>query len=96
MKEVAPKKEASPTDVFERIVYIVPYKDKDMIEKIEEIFYSANLKAFNMKNKRELTTYLLKPEEQKSLTLDYVTGIQICDPEGRLYMLEGLRDGAMK
>jgi hypothetical protein len=28
--------------------------------------------------------------------LDYISGIEICDPDGRLFMLEGLKDGAMK
>ena len=81
--------------MLERIVFVVPYKDVETISKIEEIFYSANLKAFGLKNKRELTTHLLKPDEQESTTIDYISGIEVCDPEGRLYMLEGLREGAM-
>ena len=45
------------------------------------------MKAFGFKNIRELTTHLLKPEEQKSTTLDFISGIEVCDPEGRLYIL---------
>jgi hypothetical protein len=40
------------SDVFERIVYVVPYKDAETVKTIEEIFYSANLKAFGLKNRR--------------------------------------------
>lgn len=33
-KEDALKKEAAPLDVFERIVYVVPYKDAEMVRRI--------------------------------------------------------------
>jgi hypothetical protein len=49
-----------------------------------------------LKSRREITTHLLSPAEQQSTTLDFITGIEVCDPEGRLFMLEGLREGAMK
>jgi hypothetical protein len=67
-----------------------------MIKTIENIFYEANMKAMGLKNKREITTHLLTPHQQQSTTLDFVTGLEICDPEGRLFMIEGLRDGAIK
>lgn len=54
------------------------------------------MKAFNLKSRREITTYLLKKEEQESINLDFVTGLQITDPEGRIFILEGLRDKSMK
>lgn len=60
------------------------------------MFYDSNLKAFNLKNRRELTTYLLKKEEQDSQQLDFVTGLQIVDPEGRIFILEGLKHKAMQ
>jgi hypothetical protein len=60
------------------------------------VFYDSNLKAFNLKNRRELTTYLLKKEEQDSQQLDFVTGLQIVDPEGRIFILEGLKHKAMQ
>ena len=39
---------------------LLPYKDKENIEKLENIFYEVNMKAFGLKNKREITTHLLK------------------------------------
>jgi hypothetical protein len=54
---------------------VVPYKDPETVKKIEDIFYGANLRAFGMKSKREITTHLLKPEEQQSTKLDFISGI---------------------
>ena len=51
-------------DVFERVVYIIPYKDAETLEQVEEIFYDVNMAAFGLKNKREISTYLLKKEEK--------------------------------
>lgn len=85
MKEVPPppveKEEKEPSkDVFERIVYIVPYKDAATVKTIEDIFYNCNQKAFNLKNRREITTHLLTAQEQASKTLDYITGFEVADP----------------
>lgn len=37
---------------FERVVVFLPYKDKENIEMVENIFYDVNMKAFGLKNKR--------------------------------------------
>ena len=44
--------EEKKKDVFERVVYIVPYKDAETVEKIENLFYEVNMNAFGLKNKR--------------------------------------------
>ena len=74
----------------------MPYKDADWVKKVEEIYYSVNLRAFGLQNKREITTHVLSIEDKNSLTKDFVTGLQIVDPDGRIYILEGLREGGIK
>jgi len=65
---------------FERVVVFLPYKDKENVDKLESIFYDVNMKAFGLKNKREITTCLLKKEDKNSTELDYLSGIEIIDP----------------
>jgi hypothetical protein len=82
--------------VFERVVYIVPYRDVATVKQIEDIFYNCNQKAYNLKSRREITTFLLNAQDQASRTLDYITGFELADPEGRIYILEGLKNGAIQ
>ena len=96
-----PQAEAEPAqdvkkDVFERVVYILPYRDAEWVKRVEDIFYSVNLKTFKFNSKRELTNHLLSEADKESLSLDFVTGLQIVDPEGRIYIIEGLKEGGMK
>ena len=51
-EKVEKKEEDKSKDVFERVVYIVPYKDAETVEKIENLFYEVNMNAFGLKNKR--------------------------------------------
>jgi hypothetical protein len=46
--------------VFERVIYIIPFKSSELVAKINNVIYETNIKAFSLKNKREVTTYLLK------------------------------------
>jgi hypothetical protein len=39
---------------------------------------------------------LLSAQEQANINLDYITGFQLADPEGRIYILEGLKNGAIQ
>ena len=45
---------------------------------------------------RALTTMVLKDDEKKSLTYDYLDGFEIIDDTFRLFLIEGISTGAMK
>jgi hypothetical protein len=78
------------------VVYVVPYRDAATVRLIEDAFYAANQKALGLKSRREITTHLLSTEQQSSRSLDFVSGFELVDPEGRIYILEGLRNGAIQ
>lgn len=43
-----------------------------------------------------LSTFKLSPEQAADPNLDIITGFQLVDGKTRLFVLEGLSDGAMK
>jgi len=45
---------------------------------------------------KELKTMVLKPEQKADKNLDILTGIEVLDNDFRLFVLEGLREGAMR
>jgi hypothetical protein len=45
---------------------------------------------------RGLRTKALQEEEKRSRNLDYLDGFEVIDNEFRLFVIEGIGDGAMK
>ncbi len=43
-----------------------------------------------------MTTTVLKEEEKKSLTYDFLDGFEIIDDTFRLFIIEGIGDGAIR
>lgn len=93
---VVEKKE--PGAIYERAVYIFPYKSHAMVQKLQQAVAKINLEGLGSKdgNTLLLTTKSLTEEEKKNPDLDIITGFAFIDKECRTYMLEGLGAKGMK
>ena len=84
--------------IFERAVYIMPYKSTEFIVKLQNEINSINLEALNIQdgNLRSLTTHSFSEIERNNKDLNFIGGFEIIDNESRIYVLEGLAEKAMK
>lgn len=85
-------------EIYERAIYIFPYKSKEMVVNLQETINQINLEGLNIKEggERALTTYVLSEEEKSNRKKDFISGFEILDDEFRMFILEGLSDKAMK
>ncbi|KRX01048.1 hypothetical protein PPERSA_00796 [Pseudocohnilembus persalinus] len=91
------KKEA----IYERAVYIVPYKSEGFVEKLQEAFYQINIEQAKITQKgqiaiRVLTNKALTEQEKNDSQFDFISGFEIIDDNFRLFLLEGRGDGVMQ
>jgi len=84
--------------VFERAIYIFPYKSPEYTPKLLSIVQEINMAAFQMTggNPLFITTKALSEEEKNNRELDIVTGVEFIDNQYRTFILEGLADKGMK
>lgn len=96
----APVKVEVPEEkpIFERAVYIFPYKSPELTPTLLSIVEEINMAAFGQAggNPLFLTTKALSEEERKNKNLDIITGLEFIDNEYRTFILEGLADKGMK
>ena len=85
-------------EIYERAIYIVPYKSKEFVVTLQEMINQINLEGLNIKEGglRSLATYALSEDEKTNKKCDYVSGFEIIDDEYRMFFLEGLSEKAMK
>ena len=83
--------------IFERLIYYVPYKSPEFVEKLQNAFAEINLKVANIDvgGIRALSTKLLTEEEKNSREFDFLSGVEIMDETFRLFIFEGLSEGAI-
>ena len=84
--------------LYERVIYMLPYKSKESAPKLIELIKTINLQAFDIKDRNPyfLTTKTLTEAEKNNKNLDIITGIQIIDNEFRTFIIEGLSDRGMR
>jgi len=84
--------------VFERAIYIFPYKSPDYTPKLQSIVNEINMKAFGITdgNPLFLTTKALTEDEKKDKELDIITGVEFIDNQYRTFILEGISEKGMK
>lgn len=85
-------------EIYERAIYIFPYKSKDDVVSLQEAIDQVNMEGLNIKEGgvRALTTYALNEEEKNNKKLDFISGFEIIDNESRVFIIEGLSDKGMK
>ncbi|CAH1265877.1 KIAA1257 [Branchiostoma lanceolatum] len=100
-------KPEEPVDVkppqcpFARIIFMFPYHDKEFLHRLQAEVTAINAAALQLDQMPQhvieaaLSTYKLSVEQQKSKSLDIVTGFQVLDGELHVFVLEGLRDKAI-
>ncbi|XP_070557636.1 uncharacterized protein [Ptychodera flava] len=87
---------------FARIIYIFEYNNTKFLNQIQSLVTEINAKALSLDSmpkhviEAALSTYKLSEEQQRSRNLDIVTGFQVMDGEMHIFVLEGLRDEAIK
>ena len=84
--------------IYERVIYIIPYNSRKMVEKIQGAFRDLNLEGLGIKGGsiRDLNTKSLTELEKANRNLDVLTGFELIDSEKRMYVFEGLSNGAMR
>lgn len=84
--------------IYERAVYIFPYKSPDATIKLLSIIQKINTSAFGQEDNNTLflTTKNLTEEEKRDRELDIITGVEFIDYEYRTFILEGISDKGMK
>ncbi|XP_052781235.1 uncharacterized protein LOC128217855 isoform X2 [Mya arenaria] len=103
-QEVANKGHIETTNEcpFSRIVFRFGYKNTVMLNELQNLVTRINARALELDDMPQhvidaaLSTYKLSGIQQQSRTLDIVTGFQVLDGEMHLFVLEGLREGAVK
>lgn len=86
---------------FGRIIFKFEYRNTTLLHKLQNAVKDINAEALALRHlpphvvDAALSTYKLSLEQQTSHILDIVTGFQLMDGEMHLFILEGLRDGAI-
>ncbi|XP_066553891.1 uncharacterized protein cfap92 [Amia ocellicauda] len=87
---------------FGRIVYICRSQNCPVATRLRSEIYRINAGAFRLESYPErlienaLSCYKLKPKERESRDLDIVTGFHVQDGKMHLFVLEGLRNQAIR
>ncbi|XP_013407741.1 uncharacterized protein LOC106171815 [Lingula anatina] len=87
---------------FGRIVFIFDYKNVQFLRKLQTLVTDINARALELDTMPQhvidaaLSTYKLSLGQQRSRHLDIVTGFQLMDGVFHLFVLEGLKDGAIQ
>jgi hypothetical protein len=89
------------TPIYERAIYITPYKCYDFVPKLIKSIQTINMEMLEKIGRAEgglraLTTYAFSEADKKNKELDYIGGFQIIDNEFRVIVIEGLADEGMK
>ena len=87
----SPQNEKNENNYVERIVIITTYNDSEFLSNLKKCFEIVNQQAFNLKSPKEIYTRDLSEDEKQSLTIDYISGVQILDKSMRITFLEGLK-----
>ncbi|XP_064632936.1 uncharacterized protein LOC135491169 isoform X2 [Lineus longissimus] len=103
-EEVAAKPDIETTEQcpFGRIVFMFDYRNTSFLQKIQTLITEINAKALALDKmplhviQLALSTYKLSREQQASRALDIVTGFQVMDGIRHVFILEGLREGAIR
>ena len=85
------EKTENENNYVERMIIITTYNDSEFLSNLKKCFEFVNQQAFNLKSPKEIYTRDLSEEEKKSLTIDYISGVQILDKTMRITFLEGLK-----
>lgn len=85
-------------EIYERAIFIMPYKSKEMVVNLQETINQINLEGLKIKEGgvRALATYALSEEEKTNRNYDYISGFEIIDNEFRMFVIEGLSAFGMK
>ncbi|KAL8603356.1 hypothetical protein ACOMHN_039719 [Nucella lapillus] len=102
--QLAAKEELESTQQcpFGRIVFTFAYKNTTLLHQLQHLITTMNAKALDLDDMPQhvidaaLSTYKLSMEQQSSGTLDIVTGFHVLDKVKHIFVLEGLRDQAIK
>ncbi|KAJ8259716.1 hypothetical protein GJAV_G00172600 [Gymnothorax javanicus] len=87
---------------FGRIIYVFSFRNTAALTRLRSEVLKINGAAFEMDTHSEetirtaLTCYQMSAEDQESKDLDAVTGFHVFDGHKHLFVLEGLRDKAIK
>ena len=85
------EKAENENNYVERIIIITTYNDSEFLSNLKKCFEFVNQQAFNLKSPKEIYTRDLSEDEKQSLTIDYISGVQILDKTMRITFLEGLK-----
>ena len=85
------EKTENENNYVERIIIITTYNDSEFLSNLKKCFEFVNQQAFNLKSPKEIYTRDLSEDEKQSLTIDYISGVQILDKTMRITFLEGLK-----
>ncbi|XP_076468773.1 uncharacterized protein LOC143299450 isoform X2 [Babylonia areolata] len=94
--------ESTPQCPFGRIVFLFDYKNTTLLYRVQQLIMTINARALDLDDMPQhvidaaLSTYKLSIEQQTSGTLDIVTGFHVLDGVKHIFVLEGLRDHAIK
>ena len=86
---------------YVRTVFVMDYKDNEMLHTIRNVVRSTNAHALQLHGTeahilQTLVTYKFDEEQEKDPGLDILTGFELIDTEKRLIVVEGLKERAMR
>lgn len=88
--------------LFSHIIYLFHHDNLSVLTKLRAEIYTTNALAFHLGScslqniKNAMSNYILNFKYEKSKELDFVTGFHVLDTQTHIFVLEGLKDKAVR
>lgn len=83
--------------IYERAIYIIPYTSKRLVDLIQNAFVQLNLEGIGRPDgsEKDVNTHFVSKLESADRGFDVLSGFELIDFDQRMYVFEGLSNGAM-
>ncbi|KAL6111414.1 cfap92 [Pungitius sinensis] len=81
---------------FGRIVYLFDYNNLSLMTRLRSEILTINASALHLDSQQALSSHTMNFSPDESRDLDFVSGFHVLDKRAHVFVLEGLRHGAVR